>query len=138
MTVPHKTLAAVTFALLAGQVSAAEKITIMVGGMEKQIYLPAKLAEQLGYLKETGLDIELLSEPAGVAHGVATVIRPEQGAYRVARGQLVIQAGFAVPAVKCVSDWNTGRANRNKLAVYFDGPDAFEPQRVLVDTPQKR
>ncbi|WP_416200175.1 ABC transporter substrate-binding protein [Undibacterium sp. CCC3.4] len=47
-------------------VHAAEKITIMVGGMEKQIYLPAKLAEQLGYLKETGLDIELLSEPAGV------------------------------------------------------------------------
>lgn len=44
----------------------AEKITIMVGGMEKQIYLPAKLAEQLGYLKETGLEIELLSEPAGV------------------------------------------------------------------------
>ncbi|MFC3107594.1 ABC transporter substrate-binding protein [Undibacterium arcticum] len=44
----------------------AEKITIMVGGIEKQIYLPAKLAEQLGYLKETGLEIELLSEPAGV------------------------------------------------------------------------
>jgi NitT/TauT family transport system substrate-binding protein len=66
MNVPYKTLAAVTFALLAGQASAAEKITIMVGGMEKQIYLPAKLAEQLGYLKETGLDIELLSEPAGV------------------------------------------------------------------------
>jgi NitT/TauT family transport system substrate-binding protein len=66
MNVPYKTLAAVTFALLAGQASAAEKITIMVGGIEKQIYLPAKLAEQLGYLKETGLDIELLSEPAGV------------------------------------------------------------------------
>jgi NitT/TauT family transport system substrate-binding protein len=45
---------------------AADKITIMVGGIEKQIYLPAKLAEQLGYLKETGLDVELLSEPAGV------------------------------------------------------------------------
>ena len=44
---------------------AAEKITIMVSGIEKLIYLPAKLAEQLGYLKETGLDIELLSEPAG-------------------------------------------------------------------------
>ena len=59
---------------------AAEKITIMVSGIDKLIYLPAKLAEQLGYLKETGLDIELLSEPAGsnaetemlsgVAHGV--------------------------------------------------------------------
>ncbi|MCX7173627.1 MAG: ABC transporter substrate-binding protein [Proteobacteria bacterium] len=57
----------ITAMLLAGlNVYAADKITIMVGGMEKQIYLPAKLAEQLGYLKETGLEIELLSEPAGV------------------------------------------------------------------------
>lgn len=44
---------------------AADKITIMVSGIDKLIYLPAKLAEQLGYLKETGLDIELMSEPAG-------------------------------------------------------------------------
>lgn len=44
---------------------AGEKITIMVSSIEKQIYLPAKLAEQLGYLKETGLEIELLSVPAG-------------------------------------------------------------------------
>jgi NitT/TauT family transport system substrate-binding protein len=45
---------------------AADKISIMVGGVEKIIYLPAKLAEQLGYFKEAGLDVELLSEPAGV------------------------------------------------------------------------
>src|SRR5690242_14130770 len=45
---------------------AAEKISIMVGGLEKIIYLPAKLAEQLGYFKAEGLDVELLSEPAGV------------------------------------------------------------------------
>lgn len=45
---------------------AAEKITIMVGGFEKQIYLPAKLTESLGYFKEEGLDVELLNEAAGV------------------------------------------------------------------------
>jgi len=45
---------------------AAEKISIMVGGIEKIIYLPARLAEQLGYFNEEGLDVELLSEPAGV------------------------------------------------------------------------
>ncbi len=44
---------------------AGEKITIMVGGADKLIYLPATLAQELGYLKETGLDIELLSEPTG-------------------------------------------------------------------------
>jgi NitT/TauT family transport system substrate-binding protein len=45
---------------------AADKVSIMVGGIEKQIYLPAKLAEQLGYFKEQGLNVELLSEPSGV------------------------------------------------------------------------
>ena len=44
----------------------AEKITIMVGGYEKQIYLPAKLAESLGYFKDEGLEVELLNEPSGV------------------------------------------------------------------------
>ena len=42
------------------------KVSIMVGGFEKQIYLPAKLAESLGYFKDEGLDVELLNEPAGV------------------------------------------------------------------------
>ena len=45
---------------------AADKVTIMVGGYEKQIYLPAKLAESLGYFKDEGLDVELLNEPSGV------------------------------------------------------------------------
>lgn len=42
------------------------KITLMIGGIEKIIYLPAKLGEQLGYFKEQGLNVELMSEPAGV------------------------------------------------------------------------
>ncbi len=45
---------------------AADKVTIMVGGYEKHIYLPAKLAEGLGYFKAEGLDVELLNEGAGV------------------------------------------------------------------------
>lgn len=46
--------------------AADNKVTIMVGGIEKQIYLPAKLTEQLGYFKEQGIEVELLSEPSGV------------------------------------------------------------------------
>jgi NitT/TauT family transport system substrate-binding protein len=45
---------------------AGEKVTLMVGGYEKQIYLPAKLAEALGYFKNEGLDVELLNEGSGV------------------------------------------------------------------------
>jgi NitT/TauT family transport system substrate-binding protein len=45
---------------------ASDKVTLMVGGYEKQIYLPAKLAEGLGYFKDEGLDVVLLNEGAGV------------------------------------------------------------------------
>jgi len=38
----------------------------MVGGITKLIYLPARLTEQLGYFKDEGLNVELLSQPAGV------------------------------------------------------------------------
>jgi NitT/TauT family transport system substrate-binding protein len=58
---------ALSFGMAAAQpAAAAEKITIMVGGITKLIYLPAKLTEQLGYFKDEGLDVELLSQPAGV------------------------------------------------------------------------
>ena len=46
--------------------AAAADVSLMVGGIEKQIYLPAVLAQQLGYFRDEGLDVELLSEPAGV------------------------------------------------------------------------
>src|SRR5690349_12213416 len=57
---------AVAFALASPPARADDKVTIMVGGYEKQIYLPAKLTEALGYFKDEGLDVELLNEPAGV------------------------------------------------------------------------
>src|SRR5689334_8982433 len=41
------------------------QIKIMVGGIDKVIYLPAKLTEQLGYFKTEGLDVQLLTEPSG-------------------------------------------------------------------------
>jgi len=40
-------------------------VWIMVGGIDKVIYLPAKLTEQLGYFGEQGLDVRLQTEPAG-------------------------------------------------------------------------
>jgi NitT/TauT family transport system substrate-binding protein len=41
------------------------QIKIMVGGIDKVIYLPAKLTEQLGYFKDEGVDVQLLTEPSG-------------------------------------------------------------------------
>jgi NitT/TauT family transport system substrate-binding protein len=41
------------------------KISIMVGGLNKQIYLPYMLAERLGYYSAAGLNVSLSDEPAG-------------------------------------------------------------------------
>jgi len=50
-----------------GAVSAngTPQVKIMVGGIDKVIYLPAKLTEQLGYFKAAGVDVKLLTEPSG-------------------------------------------------------------------------
>ncbi len=42
------------------------RVSIMVGGLEKIIYLPAMLTQQLGYFKEAGVNVTLLNEGAGV------------------------------------------------------------------------
>ena len=57
---------ALALSLGAPAAHAADKITIIIGGMEKQIYLPAVLTQQLGYFKDEGLDVELLNTRAGV------------------------------------------------------------------------
>ncbi len=43
----------------------AAKVSIMVGGMAKQIYLPNKLTEALGYFKDQNLTVDLIDEPSG-------------------------------------------------------------------------
>jgi NitT/TauT family transport system substrate-binding protein len=46
--------------------SSGDHVSIMVGGLNKQIYLPFELADRLGYYKQQGLNITLTDEPAGV------------------------------------------------------------------------
>jgi NitT/TauT family transport system substrate-binding protein len=43
----------------------APPVTIMVGGLSKQIYLPFMLAKQLGYYDKVGVNVNLIDEPAG-------------------------------------------------------------------------
>ena len=42
------------------------RLSIMVGGLEKIIYLPAMLTHRLGYFTEAGVEVTLLNEGAGV------------------------------------------------------------------------
>lgn len=59
-------IAALLAACANSVLAAGEKIRIIVAGIEKQIYLPAALAQRLGYFDEQGLSVELLSEHSGV------------------------------------------------------------------------
>ena len=61
---------------------APAKLSIMVGGIDKQIYLPNKLTEALGYFKDENLDVTLIDEPSGVSSEIA-----------VASGQVELGSG---------------------------------------------
>lgn len=74
MRIATRLIAVVLCAALAGiggiGVAGAQtqpKISIMVGGLEKIIYLPAMLTQRLGYFKDAGVNVTLLDEGAGVS-----------------------------------------------------------------------
>ncbi|HEV2661430.1 MAG TPA: ABC transporter substrate-binding protein, partial [Ktedonobacteraceae bacterium] len=48
-----------------GTTTTTTQLKIMVGGLSKQIYLPNKLTEQLGYFQQEGLDVTLIDEASG-------------------------------------------------------------------------
>src|SRR5438128_1858008 len=50
-----------------GDAQGQPTVSIMVGGLEKIIYLPAMLTERLGYFKEAGVDVTRCNEGAGVS-----------------------------------------------------------------------
>ena len=50
----------------AATVSGAPSVSIMVGGLNKQIYLPFMLTQRLGYFQAAGVNVTLQDEGAGV------------------------------------------------------------------------
>lgn len=80
--------------------NAAERIVLMAGGIEKIIYLPVKLAQQLGYFKEEGLDVELRSEWSGVNGADVLLLGSVQGVVGFYDHTLYMQAkGKALTSV---------------------------------------
>lgn len=69
----------------APRADARAKLSIMVGGLAKQIYLPNELTERLGYFTKEGLDVTLIDEPSGQSSEDATVagqVQAGSGAYQ--------------------------------------------------------
>ncbi|WP_406150863.1 ABC transporter substrate-binding protein [Streptomyces sp. NBC_01012] len=55
------------------------QVKIMVGGLDKVIYMPAMLTQKLGYFEAEGLDVQLLTEPAGVQATTSLISGDVQG-----------------------------------------------------------
>ncbi len=49
----------------ASTVSGLPTVSLMVGGIDKQIYLPYQLAQDLGFYKKYGVNVELSTEQNG-------------------------------------------------------------------------
>jgi NitT/TauT family transport system substrate-binding protein len=67
-------------ALCAAPAVRAEPIRLMTGGAAKLIYLPVMLADQLGYFRKEGLDVRVMSSPAGIDTSTELVAGAIQGA----------------------------------------------------------
>ncbi|MCD9145555.1 ABC transporter substrate-binding protein [Streptomyces albireticuli] len=63
----------------AAEAAQGDTVKIMVGGLDKVIYMPAVLTQRLGYFQEEGVAVRLLSEPAGVQATTALVSGEVQG-----------------------------------------------------------
>jgi NitT/TauT family transport system substrate-binding protein len=71
---------------------AADHVRIMVGGVEKILYLPAKLADQLGYYKDEGLDVELINVTTGSVSETALLSGTAEAAVGAYEQTIHIQA----------------------------------------------
>jgi NitT/TauT family transport system substrate-binding protein len=68
------------FALaIAAFAARADRVVLIVGGADKQIYLPATLALRLGYFREQSLDVGLETEPSGVSAADVLLAGAAQG-----------------------------------------------------------
>ncbi|QIS11822.1 ABC transporter substrate-binding protein [Nocardia arthritidis] len=55
------------------------QITIMVGGLEKVIYLPAMLTEKLGFFEQNDIDVKLMGEQSGATAETTLLTGDVQG-----------------------------------------------------------
>jgi len=72
--------------------ASAEVLRLVVGGIDKQIYLPAVLAQRLGYFAEQGLEVELQNDTSGVRAEDKLLAGAVQGAVGFYDHTIVLQA----------------------------------------------
>jgi len=113
------------------------KVQIMVGGIDKVIYLPAKLTEQLGYFKAEGVDVTLLSEPSGASAENVLVAGQVQGVVGFYDHTITLQAqGKCIESVVQLAKV-PGEAEvvSNAAAAKLTSPKDFAGKKLGVTSP---
>lgn len=120
--------------LATGGAWAQERVTLITSGFDKAIYLPARLAMQLGYFTEQGLDVSLQAEVAGAYAEDALLAGAAQGVIGAYDHTIDLQArGKAVQSVVqlTVSPGQTALVP-TALADQVRSPADFKGRRIGV------
>jgi NitT/TauT family transport system substrate-binding protein len=117
--------------------SGTPRVTIMVGGIDKVIYLPAMLTQQLGYFKDEGVDVKLLTEPSGASAENVLVAGQVQGVVGFYDHTITLQAqGKCIESVVQLAKV-PGEAEvvSNAAAAKVSGPADFAGTKLGVTSP---
>jgi NitT/TauT family transport system substrate-binding protein len=117
--------------------SGTPKVSIMVGGIDKVIYLPAMLTQQLGYFKDAGVDVTLKTEPSGATAENVLVAGKVQGVVGFYDHTITLQAqGKCIESVVQLAKVpgeaeivSTGSAGS------VSGPQDFRSKKLGVTSP---
>ncbi|AGL19815.1 ABC transporter substrate-binding protein [Actinoplanes sp. N902-109] len=110
-------------------------IKIMVGGIDKVIYLPAKLTDQLGYFKAEGLDVQLLTEPSGATAENVLIAGDVQGVVGFYDHTIDLQTkGKCIESVVQFADV-PGEVEIVKTGSPITGPAGFKGRKLGVTSP---
>lgn len=113
------------------------QVQIMVGGIDKVIYLPAKLTEQLGYFKDEGVGVRMLSEPSGASAENVLVAGQVQGVVGFYDHTITLQAqGKCIESVVQLAKV-PGEAEvvSNAAAARLRSPADFAGKKLGVTSP---
>ena len=120
-----------------GDASSTPKVSIMVGGIDKVIYLPAMLTDRLGYFKDAGVDVSLKTEPSGATAENVLVAGKVQGVVGFYDHTVTLQAqGKCIESVVQLAKV-PGEAEvvSTKSAGSVAGADDFSGKKLGVTSP---
>jgi NitT/TauT family transport system substrate-binding protein len=113
------------------------QVKIMVGGIDKVIYLPAMLTQRLGYFKDEGVDVKLLTEPSGATAENVLVAGQVQGVVGFYDHTITLQAQDKCiqSVVQLAKVPGEAEVVATKSAGAVGGPDDFSGKKLGVTSP---